>query len=119
MNKLSIIGNLGNDPVMERKSNGKDVCRFRVADNNNYTREDGTKVQETEWFNCNAYDATAKRCMDMLRKGRQVYIEGRLSVSPYTGRDNTPQANANVFVLSFLALETGPESPDWEVELRQ
>ena len=116
MNRITIIGNLGNDPVMERKSNGKDVCRFRVADNNNYTRENGTKVQETEWFNCNAYDATAKRCMEMLRKGRQVYIEGRLSTSTYTGHDNTSQTSISVFVLSFMAL--GPRQPETQASAR-
>ena len=113
MNKIIIIGNLCNDPAMSRKSNRKDVCRFRVADNRNYTKADGARAQETEWFNCNAYDATAQQCMDMLQRGRQVYIEGTLSSSTYTGSDNVERTGISVLVHSFMALGPGiPHSPD-------
>lgn len=110
MNKIIIIGNLGNDPTLGVTQNGHDVYRFRVASHRSYTKSNGTKADETEWFSCSAFGATGERCNQLLYKGRQVYIEGRINGSAYIDRSGQPQYSLNVNVERFQAL--GPRSAE-------
>lgn len=70
VNKCLIIGNLGRDPEMRFTANGAAVTTFSVAVNDYEDR--------TEWFSVVAWNKLAETCAQYLRKGRQVYIEGRM-----------------------------------------
>ena len=87
MNKIIVIGNLGRDPEMRYTPNGQSVTSFSVASNRKYTTAAGEQREETEWFNVNAWGRLAELCNQYLTKGRQVYVEGRLSSRTYEARD--------------------------------
>ncbi len=87
MNKIIVIGNLGRDPEMRYTPNGQAVTSFSVASNRKYTTSTGDKREETEWFNVSAWGKLGELCNQWLTKGRQVYVEGRLSSRTYEGRD--------------------------------
>ena len=111
MNKMLIIGYLGTDPEMHQTPNGTNVCRFRIASNRNYTKADGAKEQETEWFNCSAFGAMGDSCFQMLQKGKLAYVEGRFSGSIYTDREGNPHNSNNIVVQQFQALSPSGRRP--------
>ncbi len=87
MNKIIVIGNVGRDPEMRYTPNGQSVTNFSVASNRRYTTASGEQREETEWFNVNAWGRLGETCNQYLTKGRQVYVEGRLSSRTYQARD--------------------------------
>lgn len=104
MNKVIIIGNMGNDPEHAVTPNGYDVYHFRVASHRSYTKPDGTRTDDTEWFSCSAFGTLGERCRQLLRKGRQVYVEGRIGGSSYIDRNGQSRHSLNVTVKDFVAL---------------
>lgn len=78
LNKVMIIGHLGRDPEMRYTPSGRPVTTFSVATSRSWHSADGERHEETEWFNVVAWGSLAEICNQYLRKGRQVYIEGRL-----------------------------------------
>ena len=87
LNKIMIIGNLGGDPEMRYTSNGTPVTSFSVAVNRSYTRQDGERVEETEWFRVAAWRQLAEQANQYLAKGRLAYVEGRLRSRTFQGND--------------------------------
>ncbi len=78
LNKLMIIGHLGRDPEMRYTPSGKPVTTFSVATSRTWHSSDGERHEDTEWFNIVAWGGLAEICNQHLRKGMQVYVEGRL-----------------------------------------
>jgi single-strand DNA-binding protein len=78
LNKLMIIGHLGRDPEMRYTPSGRPVTTFSVATSRSWHSADGERHEETEWFNVVAWGSLAEICNQHLRKGQQVYVEGRL-----------------------------------------
>jgi single-strand DNA-binding protein len=78
LNKLMIIGHLGRDPEMRYTPSGKPVTTFSVATSRTWHSADGERHEETEWFNVVAWGSLAEVCNQHLKKGQQVYVEGRL-----------------------------------------
>ena len=87
MNKIIVIGHLGRDPEMRYTPNGQAVTSFSVASSRRYTTSAGEQREETEWFNVSAWGKLGETCNQYLTKGRQVYVEGRLSSRTYEARD--------------------------------
>jgi single-strand DNA-binding protein len=87
LNKVMIIGNLGRDPEMRYTPSGRPVTSFNVATNRSWTSYDGERREETEWFNVVAWGSLAEICNTHLRKGQQVYIEGRLQTRGWEDDD--------------------------------
>jgi len=83
MHKITIIGHLGRDPEMKYTPDGKAVTTFSVASSRKYTTSSGEQREETEWFNCSAWNKLAEICNQYLTKGKQVYVEGRLKSRSY------------------------------------
>ena len=78
LNKVMVIGNVGRDPEMRYTPSGKPVTSFSVATTRSWTNSEGERREETEWFNVVAWGNLAEICKQHLRKGQQVYVEGRL-----------------------------------------
>lgn len=78
-NKITIIGNLGSDPEMRYMPDGTAVSNFSVASNYRYKTRDGEDREETTWFRVNAWGRLGETSNQYLEKGRQVYVEGRMS----------------------------------------
>lgn len=78
LNKVMIIGQVGHDPDMRYTPSGKPVTSFSVTVTRNWVTAEGERREATEWFNVVAWGNLAEICNQHLRKGSQVYIEGRL-----------------------------------------
>ena len=105
MNSISVIGNVGNEPEMRYTPSGAPVTSFRVATNRRWTSADGEKHEETEWFRVNAWNRLAETCNQFVVKGMKVYVDGRLSSSPYVSRDGEPRAGNEIYALQVLFLD--------------
>ena len=78
VNKVILIGNLGGDPELRHTASNVPVVNFTVATNENWVNKDGTREERTEWHRVVAWRRLAEICHEYLRKGTQVYIEGKL-----------------------------------------
>ena len=78
VNKVIIIGRLGQDPEMKAVGQGATVTRLNVATSENWVGKDGQKQERTEWHRIAVWGKLAENCGKYLAKGRQVYVEGRL-----------------------------------------
>lgn len=83
VNKVIIIGRLGQDPEMKAVGQGTTVTRLNVATSENWTGKDGQKQERTEWHRVVVWGKLAEICGKYLAKGRQVYVEGRLQTTSY------------------------------------
>jgi single-strand DNA-binding protein len=83
--KLIIVGNLGNDPEMRYTPSGQAVTNLNVATNRKWTDNNGQQQEETVWFRVSVWGKQAEACNQYLSKGRQVLVEGRLTVDKETG----------------------------------
>jgi single-strand DNA-binding protein len=92
VNKVIIIGNLGRDPEVRYTPSGAAVCNVSVATTRNWkSRDSGEKQEETEWHRVVFYDRLAEIAGEYLKKGRSVYVEGRLKTRKWQdkeGKDN-------------------------------
>lgn len=116
-----LIGNIGADPEMRYTPNGNAVTSFRMATNRGYTTSAGERRQETEWFTIIAWNKLAELCNQFLSKGRQVYVEGRLRMRNWEGRDGQKRVNVEVVANQVLfldkqALAALPEEGELEPE---
>ena len=84
--QFTIIGNLGRDPTMRYTPTGKPVTSFSVASNRKYTASNGETVTEVLWVNVSAWGAAAEACNQYIKKGSQVFVQGRLVPDKNTGR---------------------------------
>jgi len=78
VNKVILVGNLGRDPEVRYMPNGEAVCNFSIATTENWKDKSGVKQEKTEWHNIVMYRKLAEIAGEYLKKGRPVYLEGRL-----------------------------------------
>lgn len=84
VNKWIGIGHLGKDPEMRAMPNGKSVCSFSIACSESWKdKSTGEKKERTEWVTCSVFDKLADVCGKYLKKGKPVYVEGRLQTDKY------------------------------------
>jgi single-strand DNA-binding protein len=100
VNKVILVGNLGKDPETRYMPNGKAVTNFTIATSESWKdKQTGEQREQTEWHNIVMYDRLAEIAAEYLRKGSQVYVEGRLRTRKWQdkeGRDRyTTEINAN------------------------
>jgi len=128
--KITIVGNLGNDPEMRYTPSGVPVTKFSVATNRRWTSAEGTPGEETAWFRVSAWRGLAETCNQYLSKGRQVLVEGRLAPDKetggprvWTGNDGVARASFELTALNVIFLggrgereegtpPVGPEEPE-------
>ncbi|MDO9238364.1 MAG: single-stranded DNA-binding protein [Aquabacterium sp.] len=88
INKVILIGNLGRDPEVRYTPNGAAVCNVSVATTRNWKdKSSGEKVEETEWHRVVFYDRLAEIAGEYLKKGRPLYVEGRLKTRKWQDKD--------------------------------
>ncbi len=90
INKVMVIGNLGADPVIRTLPNsGQNVANFSLATTERFTDRNGAKQERTEWLRVVAFGRLAETCVRFLSKGRQVYVEGKLTTRQYEAKDGS------------------------------
>jgi single-strand DNA-binding protein len=89
VNKVILVGNLGRDPEVRSTPSGQTVCNFSVATTERYTDRTGGQKEQTEWHNVVVWGKMGEICGQYLKKGRQVYVEGRISTRQYEAKDGT------------------------------
>ncbi len=105
INKVILIGNLGRDPEVRRTPSGTAVCNLRLATTRNWKdKNTGERQEETEWHSVVLYDRQAEVAGEYLRKGRPVYIEGRLKTRKWTDKDGIEKYSTEVIAESMQLL---------------
>jgi single-strand DNA-binding protein len=110
VNKVILLGNLTRDPELRYTEHQKAVCSFGLATNRNWTTETGKKREEPEYHRVVAWEKLAEFCDKYLRKGRKVYVEGRLQTRSYTAKDGTEKANTEIVVDDLVLLDAMPDT---------
>ena len=87
VNKVILLGNLGKDPEVRRLDDGRGVANFSLATSETYKNKAGEKVTNTEWHNVVLWSPLADIAESYLKKGSQVYIEGKISNRSYEDKD--------------------------------
>jgi single-strand DNA-binding protein len=97
VNKVILIGNLGRDPEVRYTPSGSAVCNLRLATTRTWkNRESGERQEETEWHSVVLYDRQAEVAGEYLKKGRSVYIEGRLKTRKWQDKDGNDRYTTEV-----------------------
>jgi single-strand DNA-binding protein len=100
VNKVIIVGNVGRDPEVRYTQSGKAVASFSVATSERFQDKDGQNQERTEWHRVVAWGRLAEICGEYLRKGKQIYVEGRLQTRDWEDKDGhkryTTEVIANV-----------------------
>ncbi len=100
-----LIGNLTRDPEMRYTPQGTAVCTFGVATNRSWTAKSGEKKEEADFHNIVAWNKLAEICAQLLKKGRKVYVEGRLSTRSWQGQDGTQKQRTEVVINDMVILD--------------
>ena len=88
INKVILVGNLGKDPEVRHLEGGSSVANFTLATNEYYRDKQGTRIERTEWHNIAAWRGLAEMAEKYLKKGQQVYVEGKIRTRQYQDKDN-------------------------------
>lgn len=87
VNKVILVGNLGKDPEMRYTASGSAMCNISIATTHNSKNQAGERIEEAEWHRVVMFNRLAEIAGEYLRKGRPVYIEGRLRTRKWQGQD--------------------------------
>ena len=98
LNRVQLIGNLGRDPEARFTANGKKYAVFTVAVNRTWKSADGEKHDEVDWFLVNAWGKLGETCLSFLKKGRLVFIDGRLRSERWEDKDSGETHSRTVVV---------------------
>jgi single-strand DNA-binding protein len=104
LNKVQIIGHVGRDPEMRSTQGGQAVTNFTVAVNRNRRDQAGNTTEETEWFRVVCFDKLGEIADQYLRRGGQVFVEGRLQSRKYTDREGIERTAVEVVAGDLVLL---------------
>lgn len=111
-NKVQLIGNLGQDPIITNLENGKKVARFSLATNTYYKNANGEKVQQTDWHSIVAWGKVADIIEKYVTKGKEIAIEGKLASRSYEDKLGEKRYITEVIVSEILLLGNAQHSQD-------
>ncbi len=96
INKAILIGNVGNDPEVRHLEGGTPVANFRLATSETYTNRSGERVTQTEWHNIVVWRGLAEVVEKYVKKGAQLYIEGRIRTRTWDDRDGNKRYTTEI-----------------------
>lgn len=108
-NRVTLIGNLGQDPEIKTTENGKKFTHFTLATNDGYKNADGQKVSETTWHNIVAWNGLAETASKFLKKGKEVAVEGRIVYRTYEDKKGVTKYITEIVLNDLLLLRSGKE----------
>ncbi len=105
VNKVIIVGNLGRDPEIKYTQSNQPVANFSVATSDSWKdKNTGEWVEKTEWHRIVAFRFIAERAEKYLRKGKQVYVEGKLQTRKWTGQDGNDRYTTEIVADKLVLL---------------
>jgi len=112
VNKAILVGRLGRDPEVRTTASGNTVCNIRLATSERRKNRDGDWEDHTEWHSVTVFGKTAETAGRFLKKGRQVYIEGRIQTRKWQDKEGRDRYSTEVVgnVLRFLGSKSDSES---------
>ena len=114
VNKVILIGNLGRDPEVRYAPSGSAICNVTLATTRSWkNKESGERQDETEWHRVVFYDRLAEIAGEYLKKGKQVYVEGRLKTRKWTDKDGQDRYTTEVIAneMTMLGSREGMGAP--------
>lgn len=112
VNKVILIGNLGKDPEVRHLDNGRAVANFSLATSEVYNNKSGERVTNTEWHNIVMWTPLAELAEKYLKKGSQIYVEGKLQTRTYDDKDGNRKYMTEVVVLTMNFLGSRNDGSD-------
>ena len=124
INKVILVGRLGRDPEVRYTPSGATVANFSIATSDEWKdKETGQKQEKTEWHRIVAWRRLGEICGEYLRKGKQVYIEGKLQTRSWEDRDGNKRYTTEIVAQSMQMLDAqtrdmraDPADPGFPVE---
>jgi single-strand DNA-binding protein len=106
LNRVQLIGNLTRDPELRYTPAGTAVTTFSVATNRQWKTESGDQKDEAEFHRIVAWDKLAEICSQFLKKGRQVYVEGRLQTRRWQDKEGQDRTTTEIVISEMILLGT-------------
>jgi single-strand DNA-binding protein len=111
LNKIQLIGNLGNDPEVRTTTGGSKVATFSLATSRSWNSQSGEKQEKTEWHRCVVWNAKGSGLADVVekycKKGDKLYVEGRIEYRQWQDKENQTRYSTEVNVRDMLMLGGG------------
>ncbi|HET6267782.1 MAG TPA: single-stranded DNA-binding protein [Acidobacteriota bacterium] len=111
LNKILLIGHLGRDPEIRYTQTGKQITQFSMATSRRFKVE-GELREETEWFSIVTFGRLAQICSEFLKKGRQVYIAGRVHTRNWTDAQGARHFRTDVIAEEMRLIGSRPNGAD-------
>ena len=117
VNKVILLGNVGQDPDVRTMSNGEQVANFSLATSETWNdRHSGEKREKTEWHRCAAYRRLAEIIGQYVRKGSKLYLEGKLQTRKWRDNNGQDRYTTEIIVNEIQMLDSrtdgnGPQNP--------
>ncbi len=109
VNKVILLGNLGADPEVKYLEGDKAVANISLATTESYMDKSGNRVDQTEWHDLEMWDGQAKTAEKYLKKGMQIYIEGKIKSDKWVDEQGQNRKKTKIRVLNFTMLGGKPE----------
>jgi len=106
INKVILIGNMGQDPELRYTSAGVAVATFTLATNESWKDQDGNTQERTQWHNLVAWRKLAEICGEYLKKGSRIYIEGRLQYRNYDDKNGVKRYVTEIVLDQMMMLDS-------------
>jgi single-strand DNA-binding protein len=109
INKVILIGNLGQNPEVKHSASGQAICNLNIATNESWTDKNGQKQEKTEWHRLVVFGKLAELCGQYLTKGRQIYAEGKLQTRQWQDKEGQTRYTTEVVAqtIQFLGGAAG------------
>jgi single-strand DNA-binding protein len=104
VNKVILVGNLGSDPQVRYTPGGQAVANFNIATSERFNNKAGEKEERTEWHRIVAWGKLAEICQQYLKKGKQVYIEGRLQTRQWEDQQGQKRQTTEIVAQTMQML---------------
>ena len=105
LNKVSLIGYLGNDPESQFLPSGSQVVKFSLATTENWKDKVGEWQKRTEWHNVLAFNKLAELCTEYLKKGALVYVEGKIQYRSWDDKDGVKKYRTEILINTMKMLD--------------
>ena len=124
LNKVTLIGNLGNDPEVRSTTGGNRVATFSLATSRSWTDQSGNRQEKTEWHRCVVWNTKGSQLADIVekyvKKGDKIYVEGRIEYRQWQDKEGQTRYSTEINVRELIMLGGGKggSSGDYDSEDR-